>query len=203
MLKNNFKFKDLIKILFIFKITEIILKWNNINIWNILYIFYLINKIIEFPWIIITYIILICIYKKIYNKKKIIYIIIISCNILIISLISKKIIKKSIFISRPYFNYIKKNYNQKIIPKWIINQWKKKKNSSFPSGHTLFTSYWIITFWKKEKKKINKIIIIILIIITLSRLFLILHRSYELIFSFIINKIIIYNIKKIKSYIKN
>ncbi len=200
MLKNNFKFKNLIKILFILKITEIIFTANNINILKNLNILVFLNKIIEFPWIIITYLTLIYIYKKIYNVKNILYIICISCSILFISLLTKEIIKKYIFISRPYVN-IKKKYDIKNIPKWIIYQWKKKTNSSFPSGHTLFTSYWIITFWKKKMKKINIIIIIILLILTLNRLIFLLHRSYELIFSFIINKIIIYNIQKIKIYI--
>ncbi len=202
MLKNNFKFKDLFNIFFIFQINEILWTFffnKNIFIWKILYISFLINKIIELPIIIITHIILIYIYIKIYNIKNII---ILSCIILSISLITKKIIKKNLFILRPYNIYIEKNNNKKYIPKWIINQWKKKNNSSFPSGHTLFTSYWIITFWKKKKKKINKIIILILILLTLNRIILFLHRSYEIIFSFIINIFLIYIIKKIILYIK-
>ncbi len=195
------KIKVILKILLIFKIIEFFTKIINKNklYWNIIYIFFLINKLIEFPWIIITYIILIYIYKKIYKVKNIIYLIIISISILSISLIIKEIIKKNIYIPRPYINIQK--INNKNIPKWIINQWKQKNNSSLPSGHTIFTSYWINIFWK-NKKKINYLIILILIIITLSRIFLWLHRSNELIFSFIINNISIYIINKIITHIK-
>ncbi len=202
--KNNNEFKKLLKISIIFRIIEIITKINNINIiyWKILYIFFLINKIIEYPYIIITYIILIYIYKKIHNISNIIYIILISSSILLLSLITKEIIKKIIYIPRPYKTISKKiKINQKNIPKWIINQWKIKKSSSLPSGHTIFTSYWIILFWKK-KKKINYLIILILIILTSSRIFLLLHRSQEIILSFIINYISIYIINKIISFNK-
>ncbi len=200
-IKNNFEWRKFLKISIIFKIIELLIILGNKNIiyWKILYIFFLINKLIEFPLIIVTYIILIYIYKKINNIDDIKSIILLSTSILLISLVIKEIIKKAIFIPRPYI-YIQKHINQNNIPQWIIHQWEKKNNSSFPSGHTIFTSYWIILFWK-NKKKIHYIVIFILMILTLSRICLWLHRSNELIFSFIINNISIYIINKIITYI--
>ncbi len=201
-IKNNFEWRKFLRISIIFKIIELLIIFNNKNIiyWKILYVFFLINKLIEFPLIIITYIMLIYIYKKINNIKNIKSVILLSTSILLISLIIKEIIKKIIFIPRPYI-YILNQTNRYNIPQWIINQWEKKNNSSFPSGHTIFTSYWIILFWK-NKNKIHYIIILLLMILTLSRICLWLHRSNELIFSFIINNISIYIINKIISYIK-
>ncbi len=210
---NKKIFKNLLILTLIFYINEYslpIIYNTNIFFFKILYIFFYINKLIEFPLIFITYIIIICIYIRSYNIKNIIYIIFISASILLISLTIKKIIKNNIFIKRPYnFFFIKKkiyknNINKKkiYIPKWLIKQWKEKKNSSFPSGHTLFTSYWIIKLWKKKRKTINNIIIFFLIILTLNRIWLLLHRSNELIFSFILNIILINIINKIFKYIK-
>ncbi len=204
--KNNNKFKNILKISIFFRIIEIITKLNNTNIiyWKILYIFFIINKLIEYPYIIITHIILIYIYKKIYNISNIKNIVFMSCSILLLSLITKEIIKKNIYISRPYKSInIKKQINKKNIPKWIMDQWKYKNSSSFPSGHTIFTSYWIMLFWKKKKK--NSIIILLLTVLTSTRIFLLLHRSQEIIFSFIINNISKYIINKtlfIYKYIK-
>ncbi len=174
---------------------EKILIFLNKNYWNIIYILYIINKLIEFPLIITTYIIFIYIYiknKKIKNKfKKILLLIIIS----LLSLIIKKIIKKIIFIKRPYFNIlnnIKKNKIKKKyykIPIWLKNNWKNKKDSSFPSGHTVFSIFWITSFKKKKIKYINFINNILKIII-LSRLLLYLHRLEDIIFSLVINYII-------------
>ncbi len=172
-----------------------ILIYLNKYYWNIIYIIYLINKFVEFPLILITYNILLFIYIKIIKKKNITKNILLLTIILIISLLIKKIIKKIIFINRPYINIlnnikkyknIKKYYN---IPIWLIKHWKKKKDSSFPSGHTIFCNFWIIIF-KKKKKWYIYIIKKIFIIIIISRLLLYLHRIEDIIFSIIINIII-------------
>ncbi len=172
-----------------------ILIFLNKNYWNIIYILYIINKLIEFPLVLITHIIFIYIYInniKIKNKFKIILLLIL---IPLLSLLIKKIIKKIIFIERPYLNIlnnIKKNKIKKKyykIPIWLKKNWKNKKDSSFPSGHTIFSNFWIILFKKKKKIYIN-IINNILKIIIISRILLYLHRLEDIIFSLIINYII-------------
>ncbi len=151
--------------------------------WNILYYIYIINKLIEFPIIFITHIILLLIYINNKKKNKIKYLIILT-TIPIILLIIKKIIKNIIFIKRPYNLLIKKkNIN---IPNWLINYWKNKNDSSFPSGHTIYSIFWILNFYKK--KTIYKyIIIFIFTLIIISRILLYLHNIQDIIFSIIIN----------------
>ncbi len=183
-----------------------ILIFLNKTYFNIIYILYIINKIIEFPLVIITHIIFIYIYiknkKNKIKKKKILSLIIIP----LISLLIKNIIKKTIFIKRPYINILNKIKKKKIkIPFWLRNNWKNRKDSSFPSGHTIFCSFWIILFKNKKKWYLN-IINNILKIIIISRLLLYLHKLQDIIFSlilnFFINKIFLlyFKDKKISCY---
>ncbi len=181
-----------------------ILKFLNKIYLKIIYILYIINKIIEFPLVIITHIIFIYIYIK--NKKNKIKKIISLIIIPLISLLIKKIIKKIIFIKRPYINILNKIKKKKIkIPLWLKNNWKNKKDSSFPSGHTIFCNFWIILFKNKKKWYLN-IINNILKIIIISRLLLYLHKLQDIIFSlilnFFINKIFLlyFKNKKISCY---
>lgn len=182
-----------------------ILIYINKNYWNVIYILYLTNKIIEFPIIIITHIILLYIYIKNIKSNNKFKIILLFNLILLISLIIKEIIKKIIFIKRPYIYIIHKIKNNKIkkkyykIPLWLKKNWKNKKNSSFPSGHTIFSIFWIKLY---KKKNIWYIYIIknIFKIIIVSRILLYLHTIEDIIFSIILNIIIkktIYYILKI------
>ncbi len=152
----------------------------------IIYILIIINKIIEFPIILITHNIYTIIY--IYNKKKNKFKNILLLNIVIlICLLIKKIIKNYFFIERPYNEIIKNNNIINKIPYWLIKYWNKKKDSSFPSGHSIYSSFWILYFLKYKKKWYIKINIIILIIITISRIILYVHRIQDIMFSILIS----------------
>ncbi len=184
---------------------EYILIYINKSYWNIMYILYLINKIIEFPIIIITYIILFYIYIKNIKKSNKFKIILLINLTLLISLIIKEIIKKIIFIKRPYIYLIYKIKKDKTvkkyykIPLWLKKNWISKKNSSFPSGHTIFSIFWIKLYKKKKIWYIN-IIKNIFKLIIISRILLYLHTIEDIIFSIILNTIIkktIYYILKI------
>ncbi len=162
----------------------------NVNYWNILYILLIINKLIEFPLILLIHCIFIYIYLKINKKKNILKIILILTILPLLSLTIKKIIKNNLFIYRPYNNILKKKKINKYIPLWIKKYWKKKKDSSFPSGHTIYANFWIIIYKKKKNIWFIKYIIIILKLIIISRILLYLHRITDIIFSILINVII-------------
>ncbi len=209
MIKKNIYIKKILNIL-IFLILIKIYKYiffNNINIiyyWKILFYIHLINKFIEFPLIFITYILL-----NIYiffntKKKKNINTLILLTIIQILSLITKYYIKKIFFIKRPYkiIKNIMIKKNNITIPYWLINNWKKKNDSSFPSGHTIFSSFWIIFFLKQNKYIHNKIIIYILKIIIISRILFYLHRIEDIIISILINILFINITKYLKKKIK-
>ncbi len=157
--------------------------------WYIIYILFIINKIIEFPIILITHNLYTIIYIYITKKKKIRNIILLNI-IPLIGLLIKKIIKNYFFIERPYNNIINNNNIINKIPLWLIKYWNEKKDSSFPSGHSIYSSFWILLFWKYKKKIYIKINIIILIIIMISRIILYVHRIQDILFSILITFIV-------------
>ncbi len=164
--------------------------------WKNMYLIYLINNLIKYPYIIILHFFFIYIYIK--QKKKIKYYKIINFILIpLLLIIFKKIIKNIFYINRPYkYIIIKKNMLIKY-PKWLINFWKKKNDSSFPSGHTMFSFFWIMIFFKKKKILYIKIIIILLILIIISRILLYFHNIEDILFSILINLLF----KKILFYI--
>ncbi len=153
--------------------------------WITMYLIYLINKFIEYPYIFITHLILIYLYIKIYNKKKKKIIKLITIPLILI--IFKKIIKNILFINRPYKKIL--NYEKILIyiPIWLIKYWNNKIDSSFPSGHTIYSFFWILNFKNKIYKWYIKLILILLLIIITSRMLLFLHNIEDIIFSILVN----------------
>ncbi len=211
MFNKYINIKKIIIFYFIFKCIEYYIFYTSIKktIWNLLKIIFLTNKIIEIPYIIFTHIILLIIYINKKKNNKNIFLTIIKIHItILVSIITTLLIKKYMKILRPYNgllyiihkknNFFKKKIYLskiiKIIPIWLLKNWIKKKNYSFPSGHTIFSSYWIILLSKKNIKYnlILKYIKYLLILNIFSRIIFFLHRTEDIIFSILINIITIY-----------
>ncbi len=208
-LTKNFIFILLCKII---ECKYILLNTKNSAIWHILHNLFMINQLIEYPLIIITHIVFILyiIDKKKNKIKNLLFLI--SVPLILLSI--KHIIKKNIFILRPY-NFLYSNqkniiffntnktlthysFNNLHVPIWLKKCWKEKNDSSFPSGHAILMFFWLTIIIKQKNTNyifyITSICLCMLIII--NRIIFYLHQSRDILTSYLINKIIIYIIKK-------
>ncbi len=162
--------------------------------WKILYFLYKLNFITDFPVIFITHLLLTFFYIKKLKKKLNKKIFLIFLILPIIFFLIKYFLKNIFSIPRPYHQYLLQNHYKIInLPHWIINYWKKNDNYSFPSGHTIFISYWFFLLKKKliKTKLLNIIFNFLFFLIIISRILLYLHKSEDIIFSILINYFIL------------